>query len=130
MKITPESKIQQDIFVYFNNKYCLKHHNPSLIIFSVPNGIPIEMNPKERARALDLLKKIGMINGISDMIIQGVNGKIVNIEVKTESGTQSDDQKKIQAKVISLGGVYLLVRSLSDFQQKINTHLDWLLGKD
>jgi hypothetical protein len=115
MTIIPESKIQQEIFNYFNNTYCLKHHKPSLIIYSVPNGIPIPMPPKERARALDLLHKTGMVNGVSDLIIQGVNGKTLNVEVKTETGFQSTAQIEFQKKIEALGGVYIVVRSLTDF---------------
>lgn len=129
MKIIPESKIQQEIVTYFNNTYCLKHHSPSLIIFSVPNGIPIPLPSNERARALDLLHKTGMKNGISDLIIQGMYGRIVNVEVKTETGIQSQAQKDMQSKVESLEGRYILVRSLPDFQQKIYKHIDWLLVK-
>jgi hypothetical protein len=115
MTIIPESKIQQEIFNYFNNTYCLKHHKPSLIIYSVPNGIPIPIPPKERARALDLLHKTGMVNGVSDLIIQGVNGKTLNVEVKTETGFQSTAQIEFQKKIEALGGVYIVVRSLTDF---------------
>lgn len=129
MKQIPEQVIQQEIVTDFHNSYCLRNHDPSLIIFSVPNGIPIQLDPKERARALDLLKKTGMRNGISDLIIQGMYGRIVNVEVKTEEGVQSQDQINIQLKIEALGGVYILVRSLSDFQKKISLHIDWLLGK-
>jgi hypothetical protein len=81
----------------------------------VPNGIPIPMPPKERARALDLLHKTGMVNGVSDLIIQGVNGKTLNVEVKTETGFQSTAQIEFQKKIEALGGVYIVVRSLTDF---------------
>ena len=129
MKIIPEQVIQQEIVQYFNYAYCLKHHMPSMIIFSVPNGIPIPIPAKERARALDLLHKTGMKNGISDLIIQGMYGRIVNVEVKTETGTQSQAQIEIEEKIRVLEGVYILVRSLLEFQQKISLHIDWLLGK-
>ena len=76
MIIIPEQKIQQECYNYFNNTYCLKHHSPRLLIHSVPNGIPIPISPKERARALDLLHKTRMVNGISDLIIHGVNGPV------------------------------------------------------
>lgn len=128
MKTIPEQVIQQSIVTDFHNKYCLKHHTPSLLIFSVPNGIPIPLPPKERARALDLLHKTGMRNGISDLIIQGMHGRIVNVEVKNETGTQSPAQIEIEEKIRVLGGIYILVRSLEEFQSKINPHIPWLLG--
>jgi len=130
MKIIPEQVIQQECFNWFNNTYCLKHHNPRLIIHSVPNGIPIPLEDKERARALDLLHKTGMVNGISDLIIHGVKGRCIMPECKTETGKQSDAQIEIEKRVISLQGHYFVFRNLIEFQTKISLYLDWLLGKD
>lgn len=140
MKITPESKIQQEIYMYFNNKYCCKFHDPSLIIYSVTNGFGItlpETMPaiwkvfvrSEIAKINQLHQKIGMVSGISDLKIEGVNGRVISVEVKTEIGKQSPEQKKIQEKVQKLGGRYIVVRSLLDFQIQISSHINWLLGK-
>lgn len=125
MNIIPESKIQQEIVMDFNNTYCLKHHKPSLIIYSVPNGIPVPIPKNVRTRALDLLHKTGMLNGASDLIIQGVNGRILNVEVKAET-KQSPDQIKFQERVELLKGKYIIVYSLLDFQLKIQEHIKWL----
>jgi len=130
MKIILEQVIQQECFNWFNNTYCLKHHNPRLIIHSVPNGIPIPLEDKERARALDLLHKTGMVNGISDLIIHGVKGRCIMPECKTETGKQSDAQIEIEKRVIALQGHYFVFRNLIEFQTKISLYLDWLLGKD
>lgn len=130
MKIIPEQVIQQECFNWFNNTYCLKHHNPRLIIHSVPNGIPIPLEDKERARALDLLHKTGMVNGISDLIIHGVKGRCIMPECKTETGKQSDAQIEIEKRVVALQGHYFVFRNLIEFQTKISFYLDWLLGKD
>lgn len=129
MIIIPESKIQQEAFTWFNNSYCLTKHEPRLIIHSVPNGIPIPIPPQERARALDLLHKTGMLNGVSDLMIHGVDGRCVWAECKTVTGIQSEDQIKLEKRIIELGGVYILFRSLDEFKQKINPHIDWLLKK-
>lgn len=129
MKIIPEQVIQQECFNWFNNTYCLRHHNPRLIIHSVPNGIPIPLEDKERARALDLLHKTGMVNGISDLIIHGVKGRCIMPECKTETGKQSDAQIEIEKRVIALQGHYFVFRNLIEFQTKISLYLDWLLGK-
>lgn len=123
MTITPESKIQQEAYNWFNNTYCLKHHKPSYIIHSVPNGIPIPIPKKERARALDLLKKTGMVNGVSDLIIHIENGKCIMAECKTDTGLQSEEQKEIERKIKALGGVYFVFRSLAEFQTKIKLYL-------
>lgn len=129
MRIIPEQVIQQQCFEWFNNTYCLKLHSPRLLIHSVPNGIPVSLPPKEMARALDLMKKTGMVSGMSDLIIHGVKGRVICPECKTETGTQSDKQIEIQARIEALGGVYFVFRSLSEFQEKISMYIPWLLGK-
>lgn len=129
MTIIPESKIQQEIVIYVNNNYCLLKHEPRFIVYSVPNGIPIPIPPKERARALDLLHKTGMLNGVSDLIIQGVNGRILNVEVKAETD-QSTDQIKFQKRVEQLNGRYILVYSLDDFKRKFEQHIKWLKNEN
>lgn len=130
MKQTPESVIQQTAVQWFHNKYCLNNHSPSLIIHSVPNGIPIPIPPKERARALDLLHKTGMLNGVSDLIIHGINGRCIMAECKILSGTQSEAQFKIQDKVNALNGVYFVFRSLKEFQLNIEKYIEWLTDKN
>lgn len=130
MRQIPEQVIQQECFNYFTNTYCLKHHNPRLFIHSVPNGIPVPLPPKERARALDLLHKTGMVNGAPDLIIHGMFGRCVMPECKTEIGTQSPAQIEIEKRVKELQGVYFVFRNLPEFQEKISMHIDWLLGKN
>jgi hypothetical protein len=130
MKEIPEQVIQQQAVQWFHNKYCLNHHIPSLIIHSVPNGIPIPIPPKERARALDLLHKTGMLNGIGDLIIHGVIGRCIMPECKTLSGKQSEAQIKIQKKVEALGGVYFLFRSLEEFKNNVEKYIGWLTNEN
>lgn len=119
MKITPESKIQQECFNWFNNTYCLKHHIPRLLIHSVPNGIPVPLLPSIMSRALDLMNKQGMVKGISDLIIHAENGRCIMAECKTELGNQSESQQSIQRRIQDLNGFYFVFRSLQEFQEKI-----------
>jgi len=106
-----ESKIQQEILIFYRNNHCLKHHDPSNIIFSVPN--------ESKSKKETLQKRaIGMLAGVSDLIIIETN-RVIFVEVKTETGTQSQKQKDFQAKVEALGYCYLLVRSLEDFKNQI-----------
>jgi len=141
MKETPEAVIQQSIYNDFNNKYCLKHHNPSLIIYSVTNGFGINLPDnmplvwkkwvqQEIAKINQLHVKIGMLAGISDLKIEGMFGRVLSVEVKTEIGKQSDAQIKMQNRIELLNGRYILVRSLLDFNLQIINHIDWLLGKE
>lgn len=106
-----ESKLQQEIFQWFQNTYCLKHHNPRLCIFSVPNG-----GTRNQLEAITL-KATGLLPGVSDLIILQPNGKTIFVEVKTEKGIQSEKQKDFETTVTNLGFEYYLVRSLDEFKQ-------------
>lgn len=107
-----ESKIQQEIVREFNNTYCLKHHNPRGIIFSVPN--------ESQSQDETMYKKnIGLLPGVSDLIVCKPCGEIVFVEVKDHKGQQRENQKEFQLRVEKLGFRYLLVRSLEEFKEKI-----------
>jgi len=119
--IIPESKIQQDIVTWFNNTYCLKHHKPRYLIYSIPNGIPVKLQPEIMARALDLLNKTGMLKGASDLEIR-TDKLTINVEVKAKTD-QSTSQIEFQNRLEDLGGIYIIVYSLEDFKQKIKQYL-------
>jgi len=140
MKETPEAVIQQSIYNEFNNKYCLLSHSPRLIIYAVTNGFGINLHPKmppiwkkwitdEIAKINQLHVKVGMLAGVSDLKIEGVKGRVLSVEVKTEIGKQSEAQIKMQTRIELLDSRYILVRSLLDFNLQIIDHIDWLLGK-
>lgn len=112
MKDKTEAKIQSEIVAWFNNEYCLKFHNPRYCIFSVPNDT---QNKEETMRKL----ATGLKSGASDLIVLFPN-RAVFCEVKTPTGIQSETQKDFQEQVENLGFEYILVRSLLDFQNKIN----------
>ena len=61
----------------------------------------------------------GLKSGASDLIVLFPN-RVIFCEVKTPTGTQSEAQKDFQEQVENLGFEYILVRSLLDFQNKIN----------
>ena len=58
-------------------------------------------------------KAMGLRSGVSDLIVLLPN-RIIFLEVKTPTGTQSPNQKKFHKKVIELGFEYFLVRSVDD----------------
>ena len=124
MKIISEAFIQQSIFVWFHNNYpkYIIHSVPNGIGFTIPEIIPIRFHAaikKAIAMAIDMMKKVGLVPGISDLIIHLPNGRCVMVEVKNERNTQSPAQKKIEAKIKAMGGNYILVRSLEDFKGQI-----------
>ena len=112
MKDKTEAKIQAEICCWFNNNFCLKFHNPRCCIFSVPNDTT---NKEETMRKI----ATGLKRGASDLIVLFPN-RVVFCEVKTPTGVQSEAQKDFQEQVEKLGFEYILVRSLLDFQNKIN----------
>lgn len=113
MKNKTEARIQQEIFIWFNNKFCLKFHEPRHCIFSVPN----DSESKEETMRK---KATGLLSGVSDLIIL-LGDRTLFVEVKTATGTQSDAQKEFESRVTMLGYTYIVVRSLEDFQFKIES---------
>ena len=109
-----EAQIQQSIFKWYHNNFCLKHHEPQNIIFSVPNE---SSNVKEQMYK----KSLGLISGISDLVVVSQD-EVLFVEVKTQTGRQSKKQKEFQSKVEALGYRYLIVRSLEDFKKQITIY--------
>lgn len=107
-----ENKIQAEIYKYFHNKYCLKHHNPKCEIFSVPNG-----GTRNKIEAITL-KATGLKSGVSDLIVL-IPRKCIFVEIKTDTGIQSESQKEFEKTVTNLGFEYILVRSLEEFINKV-----------
>lgn len=73
---------------------------------------------QERMIQLNENKSTGIIPGDSDFYF--VDMPILYIELKTETGTQSDEQKEFEQLVKSFGHDYALVRNLQDFKTLIN----------
>ena len=112
-----ENYIQQSAYIWFNNQFCLKSHNPRCLMFSVPN---------ESENAWEAQKKVntGLLRGASDCIVV-MPDTVLFMECKTEIGTQSPDQKIFQERVEALGFKYHIFRSLDQFQRIINTYITW-----
>ena len=105
-----ESKIQQQIVEYFNNTYCLKHHNPRGLIFSIPNG-----GTRKKLEAITL-KATGLLAGVSDLIVILPNGKLIFVEIKTDTGKMSEKQIEFKQRVEELGYEYWLIRNIEEFK--------------
>jgi hypothetical protein len=48
-------------------------------------------------------------------------GKIIGVEVKSEKGRQSVSQKVFEVGLLNAGGIYLLVRSLNEFEKRLES---------
>ena len=112
MKVA-ENKIQQDVVMSFRKNYCLKHHNPRCVIYSVPN---------ESDNSWETQKKIntGLMKGAADLIILLPNGKCVLPETKTPDGYQSPAQHSFQEQAEALGHTYFVYKSEKQFWDKMN----------
>ena len=114
-----ESRIQQECVIFFRNAFCLVHHKPRCLIFSIPN----ERKPQ--------FAQTGLLAGTSDLVLIhlcGGNVRVIFAEIKAE-GKQSPAQVRFQERIRVLGetirhaGIaglaveYHLVRSLGEFQR-------------
>ncbi len=109
-----EGKIQQEIVSWFNNSFCLAHHNPRSLILSIPNGGERNVQEAMKSRAT------GEYAGASDLLVIHF-GKVIFVEVKDEKGTQKPKQIEFQKHVESMGFPYYIVRSLEEFKELINS---------
>lgn len=109
-----ENKIQAESVKWFTNNYCLNHHNPKLLCFSVPN----EAIQKMAWKQINTFKAMGLKSGVSDVIVLMPN-KVLFVEFKAEKGVQTPKQKDFQQAVEALGFEYHICRSVEEFQKII-----------
>lgn len=103
---------------WYRNAYCLKHHKPRCVIYSVPND---GYNVKEQM----VKRATGLLPGVSDLVIMLPGPLSIYVEVKIESGgVQSDAQKEFEQTVTALGFRYVIVRSLDEFKEFIMPFMD------
>ena len=106
----PEQHLQRMCVKWFNYQYPQQHGQ---LFMCHQNG----KNAVEQA----ILKSIGLVPGVSDLIYLTPSGAIF-IEMKTDKGRQSDAQKQWQQKVEALGYAYHIVRSVDEFINLINNN--------
>lgn len=136
MKKTSESYIQSQCYIWLTNTYGLKHHNPRLVMFSVPNEIAmmirgVLMETRLPSNKIDQIiailtqrmKNTGLKAGASDTVIQFPN-HVSFVEFKTEIGYQSDKQKEFEQITTALGNEYVVIRSLEEFKRFVNSKMN------
>jgi hypothetical protein len=123
VKIKSEDQIQAEIVQFYNNSYCLTHHEDRNLIFSVPNG-----GLRSKIEAMKL-KSTGTLPGVSDLIIYhhkkieelGIITVLnIFVEVKKEKGIHSKEQKEFEGRVAKMGFKYVIVKNLDEFKEMIN----------
>jgi hypothetical protein len=60
------------------------------------------------------------IRGASDIIAIRSHGRVLFVEVKSETGTQSKHQKLFEANLRKRGVHYILVRSVKELEEAVN----------
>ena len=100
-----EQQLQVQIFTYHWNHYPEQRKR----LFHVNNKARNAIEGKT-------FQMMGVVPGVSDLILIKP-GAILFIELKTDAGFQSADQKAFQAIVESCGHTYKICRSLADFLQ-------------
>lgn len=97
----------------------LQHHDMSGLLHAVPNG-----GRRDKTTGAKL-KAEGVVAGVSDLELKvarhGYHG--LCIELKTPKGRQSQQQIRWQSLVEAQGYKYIIVRSVQDFIEQINSYL-------
>jgi hypothetical protein len=115
--MTSEAKLQQQIYQWFHNNYCLKDMENRGILFAIPNG------GTRNIREAMTLKATGTLKGASDLVVIFPNGKLCFVELKVEKGIQSPEQKDFEQRVTKAGYEYHLIRSFEQFEILTNNNL-------
>ena len=105
MRNQPEKRLQQDCYKWFFNNY------PELrgTMWHVQN------EGKRTDYERSIIKSIGIVSGVSDLSWV-YNSKYYAIEFKTDTGDQEPEQKEWERVITQQGGIYVLIRSLEEFQ--------------
>jgi hypothetical protein len=118
---SPEGKIQSQCVAWFWNEY----PEYRSLLFHIPN----EGNRDSKTDGA-YRKALGLVAGVSDLMLLVARGPYhgLCIEMKTETGRQSDVQKEWQLKVEKQGYKYIVVRSLEQFKEEISKYLSKNFG--
>lgn len=107
-----EERLQQECYVWFHNQF---PHLRGLLCYNLNNS----RNEIDGAKN----KSLGLQAGRSDLTLY-FRGRAYMIELKTDAGRQSKQQKEWQRVIESHGFDYVIIRSLDEFKQFfINTVL-------
>jgi hypothetical protein len=115
-----ESKIQQRCVEWFRYSF------PRTVIASFPNGVYIGGTPVQRAKRWNILKAEGAMPGIPDLMIcmPCMKYHALFIEMKTEKGKLSENQKIVHAMLINEGYAVKVCRSFEEFTITIKKYME------
>ena len=88
------------------------------------NGISIPTDIKTKTLIINQMKKEGMEKGMPDLLLYLPNGKVLNMELKTDKGKQSADQVDVQQRLTKLGHNYYIIRTVYEALRAISEHTE------
>lgn len=110
-----ESELQRSCVKWFRYKYSTLKP----LLFAVPNG------GFRNVREASIMKAEGVVAGVSDLILllprQGFHA--LCIEMKTQKGKQSDNQKEFALAVGAEGYKYVICRSFDEFMEVVTNYI-------
>lgn len=128
MKKYTEDNLQSACAIYFNNTYCLKHHDNRGMVFQIPNESATKLAMTLKAKGmnkkiidetlsmlLQVMRSMGFLDGVSDTIIL-YKGIVHFVEFKLPGNNQQDNQVQFQQRVEAMGFPYHIMRSLEQFK--------------
>jgi len=89
-----------------------------IVNFCELNKILIFCVPNEATYNNSKFKKMGVLGGVSDLILV-LQNRVIFVELKNYEGTQETNQKEFESRVLKLGHQYVIIRSLDEFKKLI-----------
>jgi hypothetical protein len=110
-----EAELQSACVRYFR----LRWPKLSGVFFAIPNGG--SRNPIEARN----MKVQGTLAGVADLLLlKSSNGYgALCIEMKSESGRQSQSQKEFQSAAQQAGNRYVVIRTFEEFRKSVEEYL-------
>jgi hypothetical protein len=100
---SPEAALQRTVFEWLRLA-----GKPGLIFFHCPNGMV--SNPRSVAR----MKAEGLFNGVADICLVRPGGAAAFLELKSQSGRQTPEQRAFEQLCKANGSPYAIARNINE----------------
>lgn len=102
----------------------LKQLYPDYVLNLSLSGISLNGSAKENAQTMYSMIQQGFERGMPDLLLYLPNGKVLNMELKTDKGKQSPDQVDVQNRLTKLGHNYYVIRTVYEAFKAISEHTE------
>ena len=102
----------------------LKQMYPDYVINLSLSGISLNGSAKDNAQTMYSMVQQGFSRGMPDLLLYLPNGKVLNMELKTDKGKQSADQVDVQNRLTKLGHNYYIIRTVYEAFNAISEHTE------